>query len=408
MAGPSGRLRGRLPAVRRPLQTRKCRDGARGQRDRSVIAVRPEILLGYQRKLCRAGRPLASPPAITYSGAQIPGGAAMDATEVLNQPTLHVDAKEVPIPAHISEEARRFLATAGAAPRSKMPASTDATAWREAAKAWDERILPMIEPLLAGLPIALETQRIGQCDVHIATPHGLSGPAATYTYLDIHGGALVFGGGRFAQLMAIGRAAALGVRVFSVDYRMPPAHPYPAPLDDCVHAYAHLLKTHNPAHIVIGGLSAGGNLAAATILRARDEGLKLPAAAVLLTPELDLTESGDTFVTNETIDVALPEKLPQANALYANGADLTHPYLSPLFGDFSKGFPPTFLQSGTRDLFLSNTVRMHRALLNAGQQAELHVWEAMPHAGFGGGTPEDVDMFQTVRAFLIREAGWVL
>jgi acetyl esterase/lipase len=332
----------------------------------------------------------------------------MDATEVLNQITLHVAAKEIPIPAHISEEARRFLATAGAAPRTPMPAATDPATWRAAAKAWDERILPMIEPLLEGLPVTVETQRIGACDVYVATPSPLAGPAATYAYLDIHGGALVFGGGRFAQLMAVARAAAFGVRVFGVDYRMPPAHPYPAALDDCVGVYRYLLGTHNPAHIAVGGLSAGGNLAAATLLRARDEGLPLPAAAVLLTPELDLTESGDTFNTNETIDVALPEKLPAANALYAAGADLEHAYLSPLFGDFRKGFPPTFLQSGTRDLFLSNTVRMHRALLNAGREAELHVWEAMPHAGFGGGTPEDVEMFQAARNFLVRAAGWVL
>jgi acetyl esterase/lipase len=208
--------------------------------------------------------------------------------------------------------------------------------------------------------------------------------------------------------MAIARATALGVRVFGVDYRMPPSHPYPAPLDDCVGAYRHLLAHHHRAHIAIGGLSAGGNLAAATLLRARDEALPMPAAAVLLTPELDLTESGDSFATNRTIDVALPDPLPEANHLYAAGADLAHPYLSPLFGDFTKGFPPTFLQTGTRDLFLSNTVRMHRALLQAGQEAELHVWEAMPHAGFGGGTPEDVEMMQAVRAFLTRAAGWVL
>jgi acetyl esterase/lipase len=75
----------------------------------------------------------------------------------------------------------------------------------------------MIEPLLGNLPIALETQRIGECDVHVATPHGLEKPASTYAFLDIHGGGLVFGGGRFSELMAIGRAAAFGVRVFSVD-----------------------------------------------------------------------------------------------------------------------------------------------------------------------------------------------
>jgi monoterpene epsilon-lactone hydrolase len=193
-----------------------------------------------------------------------------------------------------------------------------------------------------------------------------------------------------------------------VDYRVPPAHPYPAALDDCLGVYKHLLDRHAPASIAISGLSAGGNLAAACLLRARDEGLPLPAAALLMTPELDLTESGDSFHTNRTIDVALPRGLPRANALYADGADLAHPYLSPLFGDFGPGFPPAFLQTGTRDLFLSNTVRMHRALLVAKQYAELHVWEGMPHAGFGGATPEDVEMQTAMRDFLVRIAGWAL
>jgi acetyl esterase/lipase len=332
----------------------------------------------------------------------------MEQQDVLDRVMLRLEARDIPVPRHLSEPARRFLAVAGIAPRNPMPRSSDPAAWKTASDGWNERILPMIEPLLTGLPVHLETRRIGACDVHIATPHALSGPAASYAYVDIHGGAFVFGGGRFSQLMAIMRATATGCRVYGVDYRMPPAHPYPAPLDDCVGAYRHVLRTHAPSHVVVGGLSAGGNLAAATVLRARDEGLPLPAAAILLTPELDLTESGDTFRTNQTIDVALPDPLPEANALYANGADLTHPYLSPLFADFGKGYPPTFLQTGTRDLFLSNTVRMHRTLLAAGLTAELHVWEAMPHAGFGGGTPEDFEVHQAIRAFLINTAGWVL
>ena len=332
----------------------------------------------------------------------------MDQSELLDKVTLRLEARDIPIPRHLSEAARRFLAVAGMAPRTPLPATRDAAAWRAASEAWDQRLLPMIEPLLAGLPVSVETLRVGECNVYVATPHGLAAPTSTYAYLDIHGGAFVFGGGRFAHLMAIMRATATGCRVFGVDYRMPPAHPYPAPLDDCVAVYRHLLQSYDPAHIVVGGLSAGGNLAAATVLRARDEGLPLPAAAVLLTPELDLTESGDTFRTNQTIDVALPDPLPEANVLYANGADLAHPYLSPLFADLARGYPPTFLQTGTRDLFLSNTVRMHRKLLDAGQQAELHVWEAMPHAGFGGGTPEDYEVHEAIRDFLVRVAGWVL
>jgi acetyl esterase/lipase len=118
---------------------------------------------------------------------------------------------------------------------------------------------------------------------------------------------------------------------------------------------------------------------------------------VLLSPELDLTESGDSFRTNAGIDLMGSLMLP--NLLYAGGADLAHPYLSPLFGDFTKGFPPTLLSCGTRDLFLSNTVRMHRALREAGIDAELHVLEAAAHGNFGGNSPEEAGLNREVRRF---------
>jgi acetyl esterase/lipase len=182
---------------------------------------------------------------------------------------------------------------------------------------------------------------------------------------------------------------------------MPPDHPFPAALDDAVAVYRELLKEHAPANIGFVGLSAGGGLAAATVLRVRDLGLPLPAAAVLLTPEADLTEAGDTFATNEDLDIVLKKPMPILNKLYAAGADLRNPYLSPVFGDFSKGFCPTDLQSGTRDLLLSNTVILHRALRRAGVDAELHVWEAMPHAGFFG-APEDAEALAEQLHFLNR------
>lgn len=160
-----------------------------------------------------------------------------------------------------------------------------------------------------------------------------------------------------------------------------------------------MLDLYKPNQIVITGGPAGGNLAAATVLRARDEGLPLPAAALLMTPEVDLTESGDTFEVLDSVNSILAHRLTLSIALYAVGQDLKHPYLSPLFADFKKGYPPTFLQSGTRDLFLSNTVRMHRALRNARVPSELHIWEAMPHGGFGG-APEDVERETEVRRFI--------
>ena len=174
------------------------------------------------------------------------------------------------------------------------------------------------------------------------------------------------GGGACCRAMGITSAAVAGARTWAIDYRMPPDHPYPAALDDCLAAYRALLREYAAENIIVRGGSAGGNLAAALILRARDEDLPLPVAAVLMTPEVDLTESGDSFQANLGVDTVLTGSLMPANLLYAGGHDLAHPYLSPLFGDFTKGFPPTFLTTGTRDLFLSNTVRMHRALRAAG------------------------------------------
>ena len=126
----------------------------------------------------------------------------------------------------------------------------------------------------------------------------------------------------------------------------------------------------------------------------------MPAAVVLASPEADLTESGDSFHANLGVDTVLTESLMPANLLYAGRHDLEDPYLSPLFGDFTRGFPPTLLATGTRDLFLSTTVRMHRRLRAAGVAAELHVTEAAPHGGFFGSSPEDAEIGRDVRRFI--------
>jgi acetyl esterase/lipase len=99
------------------------------------------------------------------------------------------------------------------------------------------------------------------------------------------------------------------------------------------------------------------------------------------------------------LDPALSGDYHPAELLYANGQDLSHPYLSPINGDYSKGFPPTILTSGTRDLMLSDTVRVHRAMVNAGVAAQLHVWEAAGHAMFFRSAPEDGDHMSQLRRF---------
>ncbi len=321
---------------------------------------------------------------------------------------IYLSGRSVPFPKSVSPQARAFLASmtgADGLPLNAMPqpAPDDLEGWTRSKEAVRKFMTDFSSALLPTLQSAVETIEMAGVRVHVATPadHIPDGRA----YLDFHGGGLIHGDGEFCRTGARRIADQYGVICYSVDYRMPPEHPYPAALDDCVAVYRALADSYAPGNIIVGGASAGGNLAAATVLRARDEGMPLPAALILLTPELDLTESGDSFETNQLLDVMLPRPLMHANLLYAAGHDLAHPYLSPLFGDFSAGFPATFLQAGTRDLFLSNAVRMHRALRRAALPVELHIFEGMPHGGFGGNAPEDLELSIELRRFARQHWG---
>ncbi|MDX6741444.1 alpha/beta hydrolase fold domain-containing protein [Actinocorallia sp. A-T 12471] len=250
-----------------------------------------------------------------------------------------------PAPRTISEQARAYLdnAPSGSVP---FPALQDIEGWLALISAADGVIAQRFAGL--SLPVESTEQQIAGVRTWVQTAQGVTSGDETPIYLNLHGGALVFGGGDVCR--STGEIAAMTNQMitWAVDYRMPPLHPYPAGLEDCLAVYRAALEIRDPAAIFVGGGSAGGNLAAALLLRAKDEGLPMPAALILATPEVDLTESGDTFTILDGVDPVL-SSLKAVNELYANGHDLTHPYLSPLFGDLS-GLPPTFLQSGTRDL----------------------------------------------------------
>ncbi|MBV8536181.1 MAG: alpha/beta hydrolase fold domain-containing protein, partial [Alphaproteobacteria bacterium] len=160
--------------------------------------------------------------------------------------------------------------------------------------------------------------------------------------------------------------------------------PYPAALDGAMAVYRELVKTNDPKRMAIFGTSTGGGMTLAMVLRAKAEGLPLPAAIAPGTPWSDMTKTGDTYFTNDGVDNVLVSNegwLGEAAKVYANGHDLKDPMLSPIYGDLH-GFPPTILTTGTRDLFLSNTVRTHLKLREAGVVAELLVFEGMSHAQY--------------------------
>ncbi len=303
----------------------------------------------------------------------------------------------LPAPAHLSAAARAAIEQPIV--RDAFPAPDDVDGWLALVRDVDADIMAR-QRALGAFPVTSVLDAMGGVPTYVLTPHeaDADGPIV----LDVHGGALIFGGGALAGVMCEPDAAATGAVHWAPDYRMPPRHPFPAALDDLVAVYRALLERRGPDRIVVSGTSAGGGLAAALLLRLEAEGLPMPAGLVLQTPEVDLTESGDTFATLAHVSVGL-QSLREVNLLYAAGRELHDPLLSPLFGVLG-GFPPTILVAGTRDLFLSNTVRMHRALRDAGVDAELHVIDARPHAGFGA-APEEGAVAAELRRFVAERTG---
>jgi monoterpene epsilon-lactone hydrolase len=318
-----------------------------------------------------------------------------------DEKTLHLPARDVPIPMSVSDEAQAVLAMGpvSVAP-AELPALDDVAGWKAYVAEADAFMWSMVGRSLAAFTGTVETRDLGAFAVHVATPEGVEADDRR-VYLDIHGGAWITESGDLCRRSAATAADQIGTRTWSVDYRMPPDHPYPTPLDDCLAAYRALLDERDPGEIVVGGVSAGGNLAAALVLRLGAEGMPLPAGLVLNTGVFDLTGAGDSRWTNDGLDNLLRADGQPCERLYAGGHDRRDPYLSPVYGDLT-GFPPTILLTGTRDLLLSDNVRMHRALRAAGVDAELHVWEAASHGGFLGMAPEDADRTGELRRFAHR------
>jgi acetyl esterase/lipase len=210
----------------------------------------------------------------------------------------------------------------------------------------------------------------------IATP--ASRPHRHVLYL--HGGSYLVGWPGLYRDLTWRIATLCRASVLCIAYRLAPEHPFPAALDDAVAAYRWLIaQGADPRHVALMGDSAGGGLVFATLLRLRDEGTALPAAAATVSPWTDLALGGESFRTNAAVDPMIPVELaPRAVALYLAGADPRHPYASPLYGDPS-GLPPSLILVGGDDVLRDDAVRMAEKLRAAGCEVVLEVWPRMWH-----------------------------
>ena len=275
---------------------------------------------------------------------------------------------------------------------------------------WHELINQRAALVIKGIPALKEklgvdvtTEKMAGVSVFIVTPRKLNPQNANRVLMHLHGGGYVFGPGEAALPEAMMMASFGGYQVISVDYRMPPDFPYPAAMNDAMSVWKELLKKYKAKNMAVFGTSTGGAMTLALILRSKSEKVDLPGAIAPGTPWADISKIGDTYETNEWIDnvlVTWDGWLGRAALLYAAGKDLKDPQLSPIYGDFSN-FPPAILTSGTRDLFLSNTVRTHRKLRRAGTIAELNIYEGQSHAqyGFNADAPETKEAFTDIARF---------
>jgi monoterpene epsilon-lactone hydrolase len=305
-------------------------------------------------------------------------------------------AKTLAVPdVEVSPEAQALIALPF--PPHMVAAPADAAAWKDLIARRAATAGPVVAKIKEKLGVSVEPTVIAGVKAFIVTPNTMPDGNRNRLLVHVHGGGYVFAPGEAALPEALLMAGFGGFKVISVDYRMPPDFPYPAAMDDAMAVWREAVKMADPKNMAIFGTSTGGGMTLSMVLRARSEGLPLPAAIAPGTPWSDLTETGDSYFSNEFVDNVLVTWngwLGRAAYLYANGHDLKDPQLSPIYGDFH-GFPPTILTTGTRDLFLSNTVRTHRKLRRAGVEADLNVYEGQSHAQYGA----DVDAPETKEAF---------
>jgi monoterpene epsilon-lactone hydrolase len=231
-------------------------------------------------------------------------------------------------------------------------------------EAW-RRQLARLGRLVPAPPKDTRVRRVdldGVKAVAVVTPEARDGRSMLY----LHGGGHVAGTPVLYRDFIWRLAAAARAQVFIIDFRLAPEHPFPAALEDAVKAYR--------------ALAAEGADPRQLLLKLRDDGSRLPAAAVALSPWTDLALTGPSLRLNADADAMIrSEEAPRLARYYLAGADPRTPYASPLYGD-PTGLPPTLIQVGSDEVLLDDSVRMADRMRAAGCQVELEIWPRMPHA----------------------------
>ncbi len=300
--------------------------------------------------------------------------------------TFHLAAQQaetsfVHIPSTVSQEARVFLQILpDPSHKPLLPVAEDIKAWKAVQQGKEQLGLEIQKPVVKRLQPTVTEIELGGVPVLEIKPKNWkeNGQVLVYT----HGGAYTMLSAKSTLGSSALIADATKLKVISIDYTLAPHAQWQQVTDQVVNVFQALRKQgYAMKDMAIFGDSAGGGLAAGSVLKMRDRGMGMPAAVILWSPWSDITDTGDTYVTLRHAEPSyLYEKTlkPSADA-YAQRKDQKHPYVSPVYGDYKKGFPPTLIQGGTKEIFLSNFIRHYQALDTAGQTVKLDLYEGMSH-----------------------------
>ncbi len=309
--------------------------------------------------------------------------------------TEHEPAAHMPPPPEtLSSEARTQL---GAMAAMEPGAAVDVPAMRQFADQIQALIgaeqrkahaVSVTEDVIAGVPVRRITPAGGVVD-------------RSRVLLNLHGGGFAIDSGSLTENIPI--AALSGLEVVAVLYRFAPEHPFPAAVDDALAVYRALLAEHDPRDIGVYGTSAGAVIGPQLMMRLKAESLPLPGVLGVFSGEPNLVGTADSLrIFARTVEAS---GLTGAKAAYVGGADPRDPLLSPIYGDLT-GFPPTMCVSSGRDILLSGTVNLSRALGDAGVACELVVYDGLPHAFWSFIlAPESDDAFRRMASFLTKHLG---
>jgi epsilon-lactone hydrolase len=325
-------------------------------------------------------------------------GPQTDTSVIDANGTAHI-TRVIPVPQTISPEAQKMLsrqASDAAAPQSLAQRRSGTDAWQARAGEASKAVYPVniSDSAYAGVP------------VRVVTPLTIPPANSNRVLICVHGGGFNSDSGSLTESIPI--ANLTQSKVVSVLYRLAPEHPFPAAVDDTVAVYKELLKTYKPKNIALYGTSAGAILTGETAVRLKKLGLPLPGALGIFSGMGDFSRGGDSqamYALNGLSGHLDPPTPEVHNAEYVGSTDPKDPVLSPLFADV-QGFPPTLFITSGRDILLSGTSILHRKFLEAGVDANLVVFEALPHAFWNDvSLPESREAFQIMAGFFNSRLG---